>query len=409
MSGPDWLTSLTEQAQAARSESADEIATRRLALTFREADPDEIEINRRLGDWYFDWSHRGNMRQFEPIDDSSLPSLLVDQWQSAQLVGFDFSPNALLFWFRGRFVVATLGTETDPSDSLPTVMDLLHRHPDYQEPTHVKELDALLESLPDTPKKALALGQREHYKRMEGFEALRSQWEFSGVVPEAYEIAEGHITFTFDEEDEDWSIEFQQPNDDSAASVHVGYFNPETLADYLLLSRIEPKGFGAVGDSWDKQVLLYRGRWIVAFSAQLEIPDRLRDPGTDSWEALLFSHEVSKHYALTIANDDRFDVPRERPELDELLARLPQDPETVARVESVTGPIGAVALRRRQGVPERIRNEVWRRDDGRCVECGSNERLEFDHIIPWSRGGSDTARNLQLLCEACNRRKSARI
>jgi hypothetical protein len=64
---------------------------------------------------------------------------------------------------------------------------------------------------------------------------------------------------------------------------------------------------------------------------------------------------------------------------------------------------------RRAPIPERVRNEVWRRDEGRCVQCGSQERLEFDHLIPWSRGGSDTARNLQLLCEACNRRKSDHI
>lgn len=55
------------------------------------------------------------------------------------------------------------------------------------------------------------------------------------------------------------------------------------------------------------------------------------------------------------------------------------------------------------------KNTVWRRDEGRCVECGSKERLEFDHIIPVSKGGSNTARNIQLLCEKCNRQKSDRI
>jgi len=69
----------------------------------------------------------------------------------------------------------------------------------------------------------------------------------------------------------------------------------------------------------------------------------------------------------------------------------------------------AVAAPVRQAVPERVRHEVWRRDRGSCVECGSRARLEFDHIIPVSRGGSNTTRNIELRCEPCNRRKGARI
>lgn len=64
---------------------------------------------------------------------------------------------------------------------------------------------------------------------------------------------------------------------------------------------------------------------------------------------------------------------------------------------------------RRQSIPEQVRHEVWRRDEGQCVDCGSRERLEFDHIIPVSRGGSNTARNIELRCEACNRRKAASV
>ncbi len=69
----------------------------------------------------------------------------------------------------------------------------------------------------------------------------------------------------------------------------------------------------------------------------------------------------------------------------------------------------APARPRREPIPERVRNEVWRRDRGTCIECGSRERLEFDHIVPVSRGGSNTARNLELRCEPCNRRKGDRI
>jgi 5-methylcytosine-specific restriction endonuclease McrA len=54
---------------------------------------------------------------------------------------------------------------------------------------------------------------------------------------------------------------------------------------------------------------------------------------------------------------------------------------------------------RRSAIPASVRIEVWRRDQGRCARCGSQERLEFDHIIPVSLGGSNSARNIELLCE----------
>jgi HNH endonuclease len=63
----------------------------------------------------------------------------------------------------------------------------------------------------------------------------------------------------------------------------------------------------------------------------------------------------------------------------------------------------------REPVPESVRLFVWQRDKGQCVKCGSRERLEFDHIIPITAGGSSTERNVQLLCESCNRSKGATI
>jgi 5-methylcytosine-specific restriction endonuclease McrA len=64
------------------------------------------------------------------------------------------------------------------------------------------------------------------------------------------------------------------------------------------------------------------------------------------------------------------------------------------------------AKNRREVISSEVRREVWRRDEGKCVKCGSREKLEYDHIIPVAKGGSNTARNIELLCESCNRAKS---
>ncbi|NLA50063.1 MAG: hypothetical protein GX876_11455 [Bacteroidales bacterium] len=61
--------------------------------------------------------------------------------------------------------------------------------------------------------------------------------------------------------------------------------------------------------------------------------------------------------------------------------------------------------KKREPIPQEIMDKVWNRDGGKCVKCGSQENLEFDHIIPFSKGGATTYRNLQLLCKKCNLKK----
>jgi hypothetical protein len=70
---------------------------------------------------------------------------------------------------------------------------------------------------------------------------------------------------------------------------------------------------------------------------------------------------------------------------------------------------------RRKAVPTRLRYEIFRRDNHRCVDCGASAhddpliRLEVDHRIPVSKGGTNDPENLQTLCWACNNGKSDRV
>jgi hypothetical protein len=78
-------------------------------------------------------------------------------------------------------------------------------------------------------------------------------------------------------------------------------------------------------------------------------------------------------------------------------------------IDPTTMPAPKPSKPRREAIPRLVQREVWQRDEGRCVECGTREKLCFDHIVPFSRGGSNTVRNLQLLCETCNSRKGNRL
>ena len=64
-------------------------------------------------------------------------------------------------------------------------------------------------------------------------------------------------------------------------------------------------------------------------------------------------------------------------------------------------------MRRKKAIPASVREKVITRDNGRCRACGIGDRdaLQCDHIVPESKGGTDSLDNLQALCGVCNNRK----
>jgi hypothetical protein len=57
-------------------------------------------------------------------------------------------------------------------------------------------------------------------------------------------------------------------------------------------------------------------------------------------------------------------------------------------------------------ISETTKKIVYSRDGGACQCCGSSTNLEYDHITPFSCGGTSDVSNIQLLCFTCNRSKS---
>jgi len=61
-------------------------------------------------------------------------------------------------------------------------------------------------------------------------------------------------------------------------------------------------------------------------------------------------------------------------------------------------------------IPSAVKLEVWQRDKGQCVLCGSKSNLHFDHDLPFSKGGTSlTAGNIRLLCARHNLSKGSKI
>ena len=67
--------------------------------------------------------------------------------------------------------------------------------------------------------------------------------------------------------------------------------------------------------------------------------------------------------------------------------------------------------KRSRHIAASVRVSVLHRDGYKCVFCGRSAKqvqLEVDHIVPFSKGGSNDLSNLQTLCFDCNRGKGAR-
>lgn len=100
----------------------------------------------------------------------------------------------------------------------------------------------------------------------------------------------------------------------------------------------------------------------------------------DSWQALIEGRQVFKFKLVAVEGEEDFSIP----------------------IPSNSKP--------RRIIPTRVKLDVWKRDGGKCIKCGSIKDLHFDHIIPWSKGGSSsTPDNVQLLCGKHNLQKHDKI
>lgn len=64
-------------------------------------------------------------------------------------------------------------------------------------------------------------------------------------------------------------------------------------------------------------------------------------------------------------------------------------------------------MTRRKHIPKKVREAVWERDGGACVECGATSDLQLEHEKPLWMGGDNSVENLRLMCTACHQPKTS--
>lgn len=50
-------------------------------------------------------------------------------------------------------------------------------------------------------------------------------------------------------------------------------------------------------------------------------------------------------------------------------------------------------------------NAVLEKYGGKCLRCGTTEKIVIDHVVPLSMGGLNEVHNIQPLCKSCNLKK----
>lgn len=64
--------------------------------------------------------------------------------------------------------------------------------------------------------------------------------------------------------------------------------------------------------------------------------------------------------------------------------------------------VDSILIKDRRYLTREQERECRAAHDGACARCGSRERLQYDHVVPLSQGGTNELSNFQMLCRECH-------
>jgi 5-methylcytosine-specific restriction endonuclease McrA len=137
-------------------------------------------------------------------------------------------------------------------------------------------------------------------------------------------------------------------------------------------------------------------------------------------EVNLFDYENSLSFAMgTASSGGEWDDYRDKDKfVNEESKHYSECPEFSTYIfknkeTGISKRISSENQKRRIGISQKLRFEIFQRDNFTCQYCGRSQKdkikLEIDHKVPVSEGGADDFNNLITSCNDCNRGKSNKI
>jgi hypothetical protein len=141
-------------------------------------------------------------------------------------------------------------------------------------------------------------------------------------------------------------------------------------------------------------------RLLATLSPQLAKPEMQRAINSEETE-IRFTADKALMEKLTRLKDLMGHQTKTYAELFEKLADIAlkkHDP-----MEKKSSPVPEMESLTRH-IPAKVKTAVWQRDGGKCIHpgCNSSFGLQYEHVIPFAKGGKSSLENLKLLCPAHN-------